>query len=42
MRDILLADAPNSGKRELFNQLTGLKNQVATYPGFTLDVDKGL
>lgn len=32
---------PNSGKSLLFNQLTGLRQKVANYPGVTVDVKRG-
>lgn len=38
---ILLVGKPNSGKSLLFNQLTGLRQKVANYPGVTVDVKRG-
>lgn len=38
---ILLVGKPNSGKTLLFNQLTGLRQKVANYPGVTVDIKKG-
>lgn len=34
---IALAGNPNSGKTSLFNQLTGLRQKVANYPGITVE-----
>lgn len=41
MKNVLLVGAPNSGKSELFNRLTGLQHKVANYPGITIDVGSG-
>ena len=38
---ILLVGKPNCGKSLLFNQLTGLRQKVANYPGVTVDVKRG-
>ncbi|TDF41778.1 ferrous iron transporter B [Alteromonadaceae bacterium M269] len=39
--NILLIGKPNSGKSLLFNQLTGLRQKVANYPGVTVDIKRG-
>lgn len=36
-----LVGNPNSGKTTLFNQLTGLKQKVANYPGVTVEKKEG-
>lgn len=41
MKRILLIGKPNSGKTLLFNQLTGLRQKVANFPGVTVDVKTG-
>lgn len=41
MQRILMVGKPNSGKSLLFNQLTGLRQQVANYPGITVEVKRG-
>lgn len=38
---VALAGAPNSGKTSVFNQLTGLNQQVGNYPGVTVDKKAG-
>lgn len=38
---VILAGNPNSGKSTLFNQLTGLNQQVGNYPGVTVDRKTG-
>ena len=40
-RVIALVGPPNSGKSTLFNRLTGLRQQVANYPGVTVDYHVG-
>jgi ferrous iron transport protein B len=39
--NIVLIGKPNSGKSLLFNQLTGLRQKVANYPGVTVDIKQG-
>ncbi len=39
--NIALAGNPNSGKTSLFNQLTGLRQKVANYPGVTVEKKTG-
>ncbi|WP_419570768.1 ferrous iron transporter B [Rheinheimera sp.] len=41
MKRILLVGKPNSGKSLLFNQLTGLRQKVANFPGVTVDIKTG-
>ena len=41
MQQILLVGKPNCGKTLLFNQLTGLRQHVANYPGVTVEVKSG-
>ena len=41
MDQILLIGKPNSGKSLLFNQLTGLNQKVANFPGVTVEVKQG-
>ena len=41
MSKILLIGKPNSGKSLLFNQLTGLKQKVANFPGVTVELKSG-
>lgn len=41
MQKILMVGKPNSGKSLLFNQLTGLRQKVANYPGVTVEVKRG-
>ena len=38
---IALVGPPNSGKTTLFNQLTGLRQKVANYPGVTVEKHVG-
>jgi ferrous iron transport protein B len=39
--ELLLVGNPNAGKSTLFNQLTGLKQQVGNFPGITVDKSFG-
>ena len=39
---VALVGPPNSGKSTLFNQLTGLRQKVANYPGVTVEKHVGL
>ncbi|MCP5009750.1 MAG: ferrous iron transporter B, partial [Aestuariibacter sp.] len=41
MQRILMVGKPNCGKSLLFNQLTGLRQKVANYPGITVEVTRG-
>lgn len=41
MKRIILVGKPNSGKSLLFNQLTGLKQKVANFPGVTVELKTG-
>ena len=41
MDTILIIGKPNSGKTLLFNRLTGLRQNVANFPGVTVEVKKG-
>jgi len=41
MKKIILVGKPNSGKSLLFNQLTGLKQKVANFPGVTVELKSG-
>jgi ferrous iron transport protein B len=41
MQRIILVGKPNSGKSLLFNQLTGLKQKVANFPGVTVELKSG-
>ena len=41
MKRIILVGKPNSGKSLLFNQLTGLKQKVANFPGVTVELKSG-
>lgn len=42
VRKIFLIGNPNSGKSSLFNQLTGLNQKIANYPGVTTERKTGL
>ena len=35
--NVALIGNPNTGKTSVFNQLTGLNQQVGNYPGITLE-----
>ena len=39
--EMLLVGNPNAGKSTLFNQLTGLKQQIGNFPGITVDKSFG-
>ena len=39
--ELLLVGNPNAGKSTLFNQLTGLKQQIGNFPGITVDKSFG-
>jgi ferrous iron transport protein B len=39
--NIALIGNPNTGKTSVFNQLTGLNQQVGNYPGITVEKNKG-
>lgn len=41
MQRILMVGKPNCGKSLLFNQLTGLRQKVANYPGITVEITRG-
>ena len=41
MKKIALVGNPNAGKSSVFNQLTGLNQQVGNYPGITVDKISG-
>lgn len=41
MQRIVLVGKPNSGKSLLFNQLTGLRQKVANFPGVTVELKSG-
>ena len=41
-RTVALVGPPNSGKTTLFNQLTGLRQRVANFPGVTVEAHTGL
>lgn len=38
MKNIILVGKPNSGKSLLFNQLTGMRQKVANFPGVTVEL----
>ncbi len=42
LKTVVLIGPPNSGKSTLFNRLTGLRQKVANYPGFTVEQRMGL
>jgi ferrous iron transport protein B len=42
LKTVVLVGPPNSGKTTLFNQLTGLHQKVANFPGVTVDHHTGL
>ncbi len=42
LKTVVLVGPPNSGKTTLFNQLTGLNQKVANFPGVTVDHHTGL
>ncbi|MFT6328153.1 MAG: ferrous iron transport protein B [Bermanella sp.] len=42
MQKIILVGKPNSGKSLLFNQLTGLRQKVANFPGVTVELKSGV
>ena len=39
---VALIGNPNTGKTSVFNQLTGLKQQVGNYPGITVEKKMGV
>lgn len=39
---LLLVGNPNAGKSSLFNELTGLKQQIGNFPGVTVDKKSGI
>lgn len=41
MKRIVLVGKPNSGKSLLFNQLTGMRQKVANFPGVTVELKSG-
>lgn len=41
-RFVAIAGNPNSGKTTIFNQLTGLRQKVANYPGVTVEKAAGI
>ncbi len=41
LRTVVIVGPPNSGKSTLFNQLTGLRQKVANYPGVTVEQRTG-
>jgi ferrous iron transport protein B len=42
VRTVALVGPPNSGKTTLFNQLTGLRQKVANFPGVTVEQHTGI
>jgi ferrous iron transport protein B len=36
-QNIMCFNSPNTGKTSVFNQLTGLNQQVGNYPGITVE-----
>ena len=40
--NVALIGNPNTGKTSVFNQLTGLKQQVGNYPGITVEKKEGI
>jgi ferrous iron transport protein B len=42
LRTVVLIGPPNSGKSTLFNQLTGLRQKVANFPGVTVEQRMGV
>lgn len=42
MKQLLLVGSPNSGKSLLFNELTGLNQRVANFPGITVNTFAGV
>jgi ferrous iron transport protein B len=41
MKNIIMVGKPNSGKSLLFNQLTGMRQKVANFPGVTVELKSG-
>ena len=41
LHTVAIVGPPNSGKSTLFNQLTGLRQKVANYPGVTVEQRTG-
>jgi ferrous iron transport protein B len=41
MKSIILVGKPNYGKSLLFNQLTGMRQKVANFPGVTVELKSG-
>src|ERR1035437_1108286 len=41
LRTVALVGPPNSGKSTLFNRLTGMRQEVANYPGVTVEQQSG-
>ena len=42
MNTVALIGNPNSGKSSVFNQLTGLRQKVANFPGVTVEKKTGI
>jgi ferrous iron transport protein B len=40
--NVALIGNPNTGKTSVFNELTGLNQQVGNYPGITVDKKTGI